>query len=263
MNNTLIKDLTAAEEEYAQSPISIRELCQKYPVQRQTLTGWLLAKGYNVENKRAMKSFNIHYFDEIDTEEKAYWLGFLFADGSVTRYKNSYDIELSLKIEDKGHVEKFAKALGKEYVNNNSTYRSRCIVGSKHMFNILCSYGCTPRKSLTLKFPDTSIFKDESLIRHFIRGYVDGDGCLSFANKEHTKANVSILGTEDFLNGIQKIYKSSKNYSLNNKNNEITKVLGFYGKQGYEFAKFLYEDSTVYLDRKYEKYKQYCRLYQE
>ena len=100
MNDALIKDLTAAEEEYAQSPISIRELCQKYPVQRQTLTGWLLAKGYNIENKRAMKSFNIHYFDEIDTEEKAYWLGFLFADGSVTRYKNSYDIELSLKIED-------------------------------------------------------------------------------------------------------------------------------------------------------------------
>lgn len=262
-NNMLINNLTAAEEEYAQSPASIRELSDKYGFPRQIFTGWLLAKNYNVENKRAMKSFNIHYFDEIDTEEKAYWLGFLFADGAITKHNASYGIELSLKIEDKDHVEKFAKAIGKQYVNNNSTYRSRCIVGSKHMFNVLCSYGCTTKKSLTLKFPDTNIFKDKSLIRHFIRGYFDGDGCISFGNKEHTTASLNILGTEDFLNGIQKEYGTSKKYHLNNKMNEITKVISFDGKNAYRFAKYLYENSTIYLDRKYERYKQYCRLYEE
>lgn len=264
MNNTsLIKNLELAEEEYANSTIGIREISKKYGFQRQVFTGWLLAKGYTVENKRAMKSCDTHFFDSIDTEEKAYWLGFLFADGAITQYKHSYDIELSLKIEDKNHVEKFAKEVKKDYVNSNSTYRSRCVLGSKHMFEVLSSYGCTPRKSLTLKFPDITIFKYDHLIRHFIRGYVDGDGCLSFSNKDHTKANISILGTEDFLNGIQKIYGTNKKMHLNNKNNNITKVLSFYGKAAFAFADYLYQDSTIHLDRKYKRYLEYCRLYQK
>ena len=112
--NDIIAKLEGAEKEYASSFIGIREVSKKYNIQRQVLTGWLLAKGYTIENRRASKSFNIHFFDIIDTEEKAYWLGFLFADGAVTQYKHSYDIELSLQIGDKEHVEKFAKYLYKD-----------------------------------------------------------------------------------------------------------------------------------------------------
>ena len=260
---TLIENLKAAEEEYVASPIGIREISKKYGFQRQVFTGWLLAKGISVENKRASKSCDIHYFDSIDTEEKAYWLGFLFADGAITQHQHSYDIELSLKLEDKNHVEKFAKALKKDHVNSNSTYRSRCILGSKHIFDVLSLYGCTPKKSLTLKFPDKSVFKDESLVRHFIRGYVDGDGCLSYADKKHSRANVSVLGTENFLNGIQSYYGTNRKLYLNNKNNNITKVLSFSGKNAFAFTDYLYRDSTIYLDRKYKKYLEYCRLYQE
>lgn len=54
------------------------------------------------------------------------------------------------------------------------------------MFNILINYGCTTRKSLTLKFPNINIFKNKSYIYDFIRGYVDGDGCLSYSDKNHT-----------------------------------------------------------------------------
>lgn len=264
MNNTvLIENLRKAEEEYANSAIGIREISNKYGFQRQIFTGWLLAKGYEIINKRASKSFDITYFDNIDTEEKAYWLGFLFADGAITQYQHSYDIELGLKIEDKNHVEKFAKAVGKEYVNSKSTYRSRCILGSKHMFDTLCSYGCVPRKSLILKFPNKTIFKYESLIRHFIRGYVEGDGCLSYCDKKHTTPCIRILGTEDFLNGIKEIFNSKNKLSLNSKDNEITKVLSFTGKKAFGFANYLYQDATVYLDRKYDRYMEYCRLYQE
>lgn len=257
-----IKQYELAEKEYANSIVGIRELVKKYNLERGVFTGWLLAKGYKIENRRAMKSFNIHYFDKIDTEEKAYWLGFLFADGAITQHKKSYDIELSLNINDKEHVEKYAKAIGKDYVNNNSTYRSRCIVGSKHMFNILSSYGCTTKKSLTLKFPNESIFEDKSLIRHFIRGYFDGDGCLSFGNKEHTIPAVSILGTEDFLNGIQLIYKSNKNLRNNSKGQNITKVLSYSTNEAFAFIDWLYKDSTIYLERKYNRYKEFCRLYE-
>lgn len=130
------------------------------------------------------------------------------------------------------------------------------------MFNVLTSYGCTQRKSLTLKFPNKNIFKDKSLVRHFIRGYVDGDGCLSYGNKEHTRACVSILGTKDFLEGIKNEFNTTSNYSKNSKDQDITKVLSYNGKLGYAFSKYLYENSTIYLKRKYERYNKYCLIYQ-
>jgi hypothetical protein len=257
-----IKQFELAEQEYANSNKSIRELSKAYSIDRSMLYGWFLAKGYNITNRRASKSFNVEYFDSIDTEEKAYWLGFLFADGAITQYNKSYDIELSLKIEDTSHVRKFADAVGKQYIGGRD-YRSRCILGSKHMFNTLNSYGCTTRKSLTLKFPDTNIFKSTDLIRHFIRGYVDGDGCLSYKDKEHNSATISILGTEDFLNGIQKQYGSFHKLRLNDPKQPCTQILAYSDKSAYAFAKYLYEGATVYLERKYNRYKDYCRLYEE
>ena len=263
MNELLkIKNYEIAEKEYANSYTGIRELSKKYKLNRGILSGWLLAKGFSLNNRRASKSFNTSYFDSIDTEEKAYWLGFLFADGAIGKYKTSYNIELSLCIDDKSHVERFAKSIGKMYTAV-SKYRTRCSIGSKHMYEILSSYGCTQRKSLTLTFPKESIFKNKELIRHFIRGYVEGDGCLTYSDKQHTKPYISILGTSSFLNGIQNYYKSNKKLQNNSKNQEITKVLSYSGKSAYIFAKFLYDDCSIYLDRKYKRYKEYCRLYEE
>ena len=92
--------------------------------------------------------------------------------------------------------------LGKTYCNGILCYRCRWIIYNIHLHEKLKSYGCTPKKSLTLQFPDESIFKSKDLIRHFIRGYWDGDGCLTWADKEHRVANISVLGTENFLNSI-------------------------------------------------------------
>lgn len=259
---TNIKNYELAEQEYANSFLSIRELSTKYNIPRQTFQGWLLAKGYNIINRRASKSFNVNYFDTINTEEKAYWLGFLFADGALNQNNKSYNIELSLKIEDSSHVKKFAKAINKNKITDK-VYRTRCILGSKHMFDTLISYGCTTRKSLTLKFPNIDIFKDKCLIRHFIRGYFDGDGCISYSNKKHTYPIVCVLGTKDFLDGIQKIYNSNHKYANANKDQEITKQLSFAGSSAINFMSWLYKDSTIYLERKFNRYKEFCRLYEE
>lgn len=256
-----IKKFELAEQEYANSYLSIRELSKKYGVAREAFYGWLLAKGYTITNRRASKSFNVCYFDSIDTEEKAYWLGFMFADGSLNQSKSSYHMELSLKIDDCEHVQKFANAVGKNKITK-SNYRARCILGSRRMFDTLTNYGCTVKKSLTLKFPDESIFKDKSLIRHFIRGYFDGDGCISYSNKEHTNLDVCILGTKDFLDGIQRIYSSNHDYSNANKGQDITKRLYYKGKSGFDFINWLYKDSTIYLERKFNRYINSCRLYE-
>lgn len=255
-----MNELILAEKEYLTSKLGIRELAKKYSVNRQVLTGWLMAKGVEISNRRAEKSFNISFFNEIDSEEKAYWLGFMFADGSVGQYKKSYRIELSLAIKDSEHLQKFANALMFSKIKKTSD-RCRISIGSKIMFEKLIEYGCTEKKSLTLEFPKTSIFQDKLLITHFVRGYFDGDGCISHSDKEKKKLNVTILGTEKFLLDLNMCIYPEKKMKLAKKKNIY--VLSFNGKTGLEFLKRIYSGSTIHLDRKKQKYNEYCRLYEE
>lgn len=220
-----------------------------------------------------------HYFDQINTEEKAYWLGFLWADGNISKPKRLvkgeekpfYRIEVSLKYEDHEHLERFKKALNaetevkKSHTNFPQSERCRFSFNSKHMWETLNSYGCTPRKSLTLMFPNANIFENKSLIKHFIRGYVDGDGCLSFTNTNHTKAILSILGTENVLTNLQHwlpLEFENELYGKKDENSNV-KVLAFNGHRAYYVARYLYKDCNVCLKRKYDRYIEYCRLYEE
>jgi hypothetical protein len=112
--------------------------------------------------------FNENYFDKIDNSNKAYWLGFLYADGNVYvgKGKNGNTkggtVELSLKREDEYHLYNFAtdingnnipveqrtiKLEGKEY------FASRLALNSITMCKHLIELGCVPNKSLNLTFP--------------------------------------------------------------------------------------------------------------
>lgn len=220
---------------------------------------------------------NEHYFDRIDTEEKAYWLGFLFADGSLQgptrkvgdKIKAYYRIEISLKADDIDHLEKLRKALEMEATvsisNSNFENSKRCRLGwnSKHMWTVLNSYGCTPKKSLTLQFPKVDIFSNKKLIKHFIRGYVDGDGCLSWQDKDHKKGLVSILGTKHMLSNLQHWLPLEYEKTLYKKSDNNVYVLAFQGKTGFHIANYLYKNSNIRLERKYNVYSEYCRLYLE
>ena len=163
--------------------ISLSKLAKEYHTSIQTLSRKLKAKGIEIINHQNETKFNEHIFDVIDTEEKAYWLGFIFADGYISSRDNSF--ELSLKGSDIEHLHKFNKfmehnkdnvKLG-EVKNKDKTFlRCRWGIANKHLWNTLNNLGCTPRKSLTLQFPNIS----EELKIPFIRGYFDGDGCLSY-----------------------------------------------------------------------------------
>lgn len=192
-------------ENYNNKP-SLTKLSKKHHVGLKVLSDKLKELGYVIINHQNKLKFNEYIFDSIDTEEKAYWLGFIFADGCISSFdsegKNRHTVELSLKESDKEHLDKFNKFVEHEDINhvkinkakctNNGVICNRCrwSVRNKHLWEILNSYGCTPKKSLILKFPSLSIFKDYSLIKHFIRGYWDGDGCLSYQDKEHKKADI-------------------------------------------------------------------------
>ena len=218
---------------------------------------------------------NYNYFDKIDTEEKSYWLGFLFADGNVSRdsyirkngtIKNgNYKIEISLKSEDIEHLEKFSKAIDYNKpikVSKASFRKERCrlFFNNKHMWTVLNSYGCVPNKSLKLTFPNINIFNNKWLIYSFIRGYVDGDGCIGNCNKDNTRMQIRILGTEQFLTELQNQIPLESDNKLH-KNTNIFELC-FNDKRGAYVTSILYKGASIFLDRKYKKYRDFCRLYE-
>ena len=186
-------------------------------------------------------------FRQIDTEEKAYWLGFLYADGYVSKYNQ---VEVSLALKDKNHLEKL-----KVFINTNTNiitddHRCRLLFCSKELVNDLASLGCVNNKSLTLTFPTKEQVPQE-LLRHFLRGYVDGDGCLCCTSKTQ---QFSITSTKQFFEGMLERTgwdKEKCNYYPSGQ--AIT--WRCHKDVMPQYLKYLYDNANVYLNRKYEKYK--------
>lgn len=264
----LIINLKYAADEYlANEELNIQEICKKYNVSHSTFPKYLKDYlGIKIE-KRVKSNFNDKIFDCIDTEEKAYWLGFIFADGFISsdplkeNKKKAYTFELGLKQDDINHLEKLKKLLETSRPIIKSENRCRLLVNSKHFWETLNNYGCTPKKSLTLQFPSENIFKEKSLIRHFIRGYFDGDGCISYSNSEHTILNMQLLGTKSFLqtllNYLPEEFKDLTLRHNHNNENEETYLINTSNKKAYRFFIYLYENSKIYLDRKYSRFARY------
>lgn len=192
-------------------------------------------------------------FNKIDTEEKAYWLGFLYADGSVGSKEDK--IELGLAEKDLKHIEKFRDFMN---ITNKISYREktksyRMSFRSAQCKQDLISQGCTPKKSLTLDFPNENQVP-KHLIRHFIRGYFDGDGW--FTNTESC-FQVGIIGTEKFikgfLNSVENINKENKNFDVHREDGVKRYIFGAYDDV-LNFLIWIYKNSNVYLERKYANY---------
>ena len=193
----------------------------------------------------------------INTEEKAYWLGFLYADGYVGLTDNR--VELTLQLSDVNHIEKFKTFLNSDCKISTNSYRSRLSIKDEKIKKDLINLGCTPQKSLILKFPtDDKVPKE--LIRHFIRGYFDGDGSLCVTEK--TKS-IDILGTYDFLYQLclESNIATSKIYVSKSKSNKVFRIVLGSRLDLYNFSKYIYDDCNIYLDRKYEKFKKLMEYY--
>lgn len=267
--------INLAIKEYLETPEEDRSLTkvgEKYGVRRQTISKYLKDMGIEVVNYQNRSRLDETVFDSMDTEEQFYWLGFLYADGNISKTGNR--LELTLALKDIDHLEKFRNFLKLtteiKTVLRNGHYACRLYVRNKHLWGTLNNLGCVPCKSLILEFPKKEIFKNNKMfILHFIRGYVDGDGCLSYYwNKQHTSINtqVSIVSTESFLNSIKKLFGNKHGYIHNKSSKDWENKayqLTFNGAIARKFARYLYEKATIYMQRKYEKYLYFCRLEEE
>lgn len=224
-----------------------KQIATKMGLDRRTIGKWLKEEGF-VYSKYNKSPIDSYIFDLINTPEKAYWLGFIFADGYVSKENN---FELSLAVKDLNHLNKFKNFIkfgGKIYIDEK-VGRCRLQFQDSQIVNSLKKTGCINKKSLVLKFPEI----DECLYSHFIRGYFDGDGHVT--NPENSIA-VSIVGTLEFLQSVHNILNIPK-YKIKHrqvKHSPEVYISEFSGEDARNFGRFIYNNSNVHLERKYERF---------
>jgi hypothetical protein len=240
---------------------SFLQIQKEFGITRESIRNFCKKINYKIKNFQNMLRCREDLFLEIKTEEDAYWLGFIYADGYIS---DDGKFELSLNYRDYEHLLKFAaysnfcidKVIKKQKVGEKY-YRCRISFATQHLKERFFSLGIIPRKSLVLTYP---MFLDESLHRHFIRGYFDGDGSM-YKSKSKKDISVSLLGTKDFLYILNKHIPGLDIKNIRQRNNIFT--LSFHSKQAFSFLDFIYNNSTIYLQRKYDKFKEIAPLYSD
>ena len=220
---------------------------------------------------------NEDFFEKIDSEEKAYVLGFIAADGAVQPQANK--IKIDLKSVDEDILLKIQKAMGhhnklSHYINKNRTFEdktkfydcpiSRLVINSKKIVEDIQKYGVGPKKSNTLNIrfdliPDEFFFD-------FLRGYFDGDGCLSFSReKKYTDLNFTSSTIVCIkLKEIIKDKMGEDRFYLYHRRKENLQNATIICTKTYfivDLLKKMYNNSTIYLDRKHKKYLDFLKEY--
>lgn len=274
-NYIKINNFELKKEEFSDDKIDL--ICELY---REKVSAKQLGKKFNIDKRRVQKwakergelrsknesvrftQFNEHVFDCIDTPEKAYWLGFLYADGY--NHHSSYRVNLCLKFDDIEHIKKYAMFLNidcnKIHIGTiNEQYKICSLtVDSKHLSQRLTELGCMQAKSFKITYPE---WLDESLHNHFIRGMFDGDGCLT-CRKTNKEWKWSLVSTKEGCDKIIEIFKLNIGVNINcyyiSKTENNTYDLTTNGNEKIlKIMDWLYKgcsDKSMLLDRKYSKY---------
>lgn len=235
------------------------KIAKKYSIHVGTVYNIVRRSGSSVRsnsvNSRRYK-INHDYFESIDDQNKAYWLGLLAADGHVIRNQ----VIITQKDPDHEYLKIFAKDMNSDYevkMYDGKTSYGNCrygklVVTSSKMNSDLKKLGIIERKSLDLKPPPI----DSSMFPSYIRGYFDGDGSASLGSH---LPRIRFCGTEEMLEWISvqlnanKIFWS-KRYD-DEKNNymiEISRKADLITSTDY-----MYNDATRYYDRKYKRLVQF------
>lgn len=206
--------------------------------------------GCNTCNHHRIYSFNYHQFENLDSIDKIYWLGFIYGDGSIV--KNSLRIELSNK--DKDHLDKFCN-----FMNYNGIIyptKKECSVLSMNsalLVRDLASYNIKPRKSYSNLYPSI----EEKYKSHFYRGILDSDGWIIYHKSSKQYEFGFSSNTKQILVDIQDYFSrllEKKCGALNHrvKENQSCYQLIIGGNTNFrKIANILYKDANYYLTRKY------------
>lgn len=190
------------------------------------------------------------FFEKIDTEEKAYILGWIYSDGNVRSdgklriCLNEKDAKILYKIKD---IIKYEGELYNKPARGSSKSQVELCINRKKITNDLARLGVMPAKSLIIKFP-TKEQVPQDLVRHFVRGVFDGDGSIN-------KSGVMICGSYDFIFGLKELLPCTVTniyQRYRDRNPEDSAHQLFIGRsiEINKFFEWIYVDATIYLERK-------------
>lgn len=234
------------------------EIAQTLSVHETTVGHW--RKKYNIPFIKKVKENdffpNETYFDTIDTQEKAYILGFIYADGSVS--KNFKCLSIAILESDRSLLDSMQLVMGSSYKitskKSSGGYSNSSLsvlsISRKYVCKSLYNLGVIPNKSnsLNVHYPQLS----PELDSHFIRGYLDGDGWVS-------KRQFGFVGSRSFLLGISEKIQERLNIStllvpkeLSSKCFKIT-----YYRKDKNVINWIYKNAALKLNRKFDNYQNY------
>ena len=261
VDETKCKDIC---QKYTDEDWTIKLLSERYSVSRFIITKILQENNIPIKRhtKRSGLFMKEDYFEEINTEAKAYFLGLLFTDGNVfIRPKKTNQISLELTIRDKDILEKFKEELN---TNNKLSYRKNSNRAetvyvrffSEKMVNDLSKYGVIPQKTkrtthLPFQLIPSQFHKD------FLRGLIDGDGSIYFFGDNKKQIGLTFCSySRNICEELQQacdilINQKNEHKVFTEKNKNISRVC--YTKQDItkQLVTALYKDSNYYLTRKY------------
>ena len=263
-----------SENLYKNHNYNFIDIARKLGRDERSIRGYLNKIGYKAKSQSELqRKYPIveNFFDEINTEEKAYILGLLYADGYNNTDKN--EVCISLKEDDVEILNRITEIIQPTkplfYLDmspdnrgmKNSKNQYRITINNKHISQKLVELGCGKAKSSILVFP-SDIQVSNSLINHFIRGYFDGDGSVS----KGKNPKIDIISTPEFLIPLQKILNNILKIGITKLNtkghhsNANVTTLQIGGKlQCIRFGDWIYKDATIYLERKKKVFDEYYK----
>lgn len=237
------------------------EIANEHDVTSSAVGHLLREKGVEMRDSSSYRGATINqdFFSSIDTEAKAWLLGFTSCDGSVIKHNGGYYISYELQAKDLPLLEKISDILESGYkikhrddVGTNGSVHFR--IGSKKMFEDLAKYNVAPNKVDKIRMPKLP----SHLRRHYIRGVFDADGWIT---EDSNTGNLffGISGYREFLKDIQEVLISELDLNktkLLKKEGSDNRSLHYGGNnQVRKIGDYLYEDAEHYLSRKKSKFE--------
>lgn len=247
------KDIDDIIDLYENKMFSTAKIGSIYNVSDATVSSLLKRNGIEVLRSRSRKKINYGYFKDIDSEDKAYFLGLIGADGCISKSRGKLTFSIELSSKDSYILEELSikicgdKSLIKEYIRLNRNPTSKIAFSDSRFIKNLIDKGIFINKSLNYSFPD---FIPKNLMHHYIRGYFDGDGSVYLAGK---KSKFSFTGSHHFIPPLNKYLFDNniflREYAIVDRGNFCSIHIGgiLPSKLFYEY---IYSDANYYLNRK-------------
>lgn len=253
--------------------LSTYELAIKYNISPQAIHERLVKLGINktlqsrtieIAEKNRKHHLNLEYFYNLN-DVGSYWLGFLYADGSV-HGENNHRVSLGLASRDRQHIVQLCDDIDLpasiiyDYIDKNGHAASRMSISNMHLSKLLWKYGMIPGNTYKTKVP-SGVEPN-----HFIRGFLDGDGSIINKKGRLSKRTHKIgkpftelrLNVENLqlANSIKNCVMSSGVILNGPYESKNIFVLTASHKKALCLASWIWNNPTRTLHRKYEKYLQ-------